>query len=68
MVLARFIPMILVIALSGSLLRQPRTEPGPGTLRTDTPLFVALVVVVVLFLAGLTYVPALALAPLAEAL
>ena len=68
MVLGRFVPMILVIALAGSLIRQPRTEPGPGTLRTDTPLFVALVVVVVLFLAGLTYVPALALAPLAEAL
>ena len=68
MVLARFVPMILVIALAGSLAAQKRKEPGPGTLPTDKPLFVGLLVVVVLFIAGLTYVPALALGPVAEAL
>ncbi len=68
MLFGRFIPMILVIALAGSLATQTRKEPGPGTLATDKPLFVGLLVVVVLFIAGLTYVPALALGPVAEAL
>lgn len=68
MVLARFIPMVLVIALAGSLAAQKRKDPGLGTLPTDKPLFVGLLVVVVLFIAGLTYVPALALGPVAEAL
>ncbi len=68
MLFGRFIPMILVIALAGSLAAQTRKEPGPGTLPTDKPLFVGLLVVVVLFIAGLTYVPALALGPVAEAL
>ena len=68
MLLARFIPMLLVIGLAGALAAQPRKESGPGTLPTDTGLFVGLLVVVVLFIAGLTYVPALALGPVAEAL
>ncbi len=68
MLLARFVPMILVIGLAGALAAQTRKTPGPGTLPTDTPLFVGLLVVVVLFIAGLTYVPALALGPVAEAL
>jgi K+-transporting ATPase ATPase A chain len=68
MLLGRFVPIVLVLALGGALVAQPRKQPGPGTLPTDTPLFVTLLVVVVLFIAGLTYVPALALGPLAEAL
>jgi len=68
MLFARFVPMVLVIALAGVLARQRRKAPGPGTLSTDAPMFVGLLVVVVLFVAGLTYVPALALGPVAEAL
>lgn len=68
MLLGRFLPMVLVIALAGALARQTRKEPGAGTLPTDKPLFVGLLVAVVLFVAGLTYVPALALGPVAEAL
>lgn len=68
MLFARFIPMVLVIALAGALAAQTRRSPGPGTLPTATPLFVGLLVTVVLFIAGLTYVPALALGPVAEAL
>ncbi len=68
MLFGRFIPMIMVLALAGALAAQTRKEPGPGTLPTDKPLFVSLLVIVVLFVAGLTYVPALALGPVAEAL
>ncbi|MDQ1248174.1 MAG: potassium-transporting ATPase potassium-binding subunit, partial [Actinomycetota bacterium] len=68
MLLGRFVPMLLVLALAGTLAAQPVKDPGAGTLRTDTALFVGLLAVVVLFIAGLTYVPALALGPIAEAL
>ncbi|HQR78719.1 MAG TPA: potassium-transporting ATPase subunit KdpA [Actinomycetota bacterium] len=68
MLFGRFVPIVLVLALAGSLAEQTRKPPGPGTLPTDKPLFVGLLVVVVLFVAALTYVPALALGPVAEAL
>ncbi|HEY6554693.1 MAG TPA: potassium-transporting ATPase subunit KdpA, partial [Vicinamibacteria bacterium] len=39
---------------------------GPGTLPTDTPLFVAMLVGVILIVGALTFLPALALGPVAE--
>lgn len=68
MALGRFIPMIFVLALAGSLARQRRTPESEGTLPSYRPLFVVLVVGVALIVAGLTYFPALALGPLAEGL
>ncbi|MDT5087990.1 MAG: potassium-transporting ATPase potassium-binding subunit [Mycobacterium sp.] len=66
MVLARFLPMILVLALAGSLARQGRTPESPGTLPTHRPQFVGLVAAVTVVLCALTFLPALALGPLAE--
>jgi K+-transporting ATPase ATPase A chain len=43
-----------------------RTPPGAGTLPTHGPLFVALLVAVVLIVGALTFIPALALGPIAE--
>jgi K+-transporting ATPase ATPase A chain len=68
MLLGRFVPIIAVLALAGSLGRQPRVEPGPGTLATDRPLFTALVAGTVVLVAAITFFPALALSPLAEGL
>lgn len=68
MVLGRFLPIVLVLGLAGSLARQAPAPPGPGTLPTHTPLFVGLLTSVLLVVTALTYVPALALGPLAEAL
>ncbi|MDP2013603.1 MAG: potassium-transporting ATPase subunit KdpA [Actinomycetota bacterium] len=68
MFLGRFIPICLVLALAGSLASRSRTPASAGTLPTHRPQFVLLVVGVVLIIAGLTYVPALALGPLAEGL
>ena len=68
MVLGRFVPIIAVLALAGSLGRQPRVEPGPGTLATDGPLFTVLVAGTVVLVAAITFFPALALSPLAEGL
>jgi K+-transporting ATPase ATPase A chain len=66
MVVARFLPMILVLALAGSLARQGRTPESPGTLPTHRPQFVGLVAAVTVVLCALTFLPALALGPLAE--
>jgi len=66
MVLARFLPMILVLALAGSLARQGHTPESPGTLPTHRPQFVGLVAAVTVILCALTFLPALALGPLAE--
>jgi K+-transporting ATPase ATPase A chain len=66
MVIARFLPMILVLALAGSLARQGHTPESPGTLPTYRPQFVGLVAAVTVILCALTFLPALALGPLAE--
>jgi K+-transporting ATPase ATPase A chain len=68
MLLGRFVPIIAVLALAGSVGRQPRVEPGPGTLATDRPLFTVLVAGTVVLVAAITFFPALALSPLAEGL
>jgi K+-transporting ATPase ATPase A chain len=66
MVFGRFLPMILVLALAGSLARQGTTPESLGTLPTHKPQFVGLVVGVAIILVALTFLPALALGPLAE--
>jgi potassium-transporting ATPase potassium-binding subunit len=68
MLVGRFLPIVAVLALAGLLARQPRVEPGPGTLATDKPLFSVLVAGTVVLVAAITFLPALALSPLAEGL
>ncbi len=68
MVVGRFLPMVFVLALAGSLARQQPVPATPGTLPTHQPLFVGLLSGVVLIVVGLTYFPALALGPIAEGL
>ncbi|OYO18588.1 potassium-transporting ATPase subunit KdpA [Enemella dayhoffiae] len=68
MLCGRFLPIACVLALAGALARQQRVPVTAGTLPTHGPLFVALTVAIVLIVAGLTFFPALALGPIAEAL
>ncbi|SEG83516.1 K+-transporting ATPase ATPase A chain [Actinacidiphila yanglinensis] len=68
MLLGRFLPMIFVLALAGSLAAQQPVPVTAGTLPTHRPQFVGLLTAVVLIVVGLTYFPALALGPLAEGL
>ncbi|WP_228990281.1 potassium-transporting ATPase subunit KdpA [Streptomyces sp. DH8] len=68
MLLGRFLPMVFVLALAGSLAEQRPVPETAGTLRTDKPLYAGLLVGTVLIVTGLTYFPALALGPLAEGL
>ena len=68
MLLGRLVPIVLVLALAGSFSRQATTPTTAGTLPTHRPLFVGLLVGVALIVTALTYLPALALGPLAEGL
>ncbi|MFH8881610.1 potassium-transporting ATPase subunit KdpA [Streptomyces californicus] len=68
MLLGRFLPMVFVLALAGSLAAQRPVPETAGTLRTDKPLYTGLLVGTILIITGLTYFPALALGPLAEGL
>ncbi|WKG07918.1 potassium-transporting ATPase subunit KdpA [Nocardia sp. PE-7] len=66
MVFGRFLPIIFVLALAGSLASQGTTPASIGTLPTHRPQFVGMVVGVTVILVALTFLPALALGPLAE--
>ncbi|MET7307688.1 potassium-transporting ATPase subunit KdpA [Streptomyces sp. NPDC005571] len=68
MLVGRFLPMVFVLALAGSLAGQQPVPVNAGTLPTHRPQFVGLLTGVILIVVGLTYFPALALGPLAEGL
>lgn len=68
MLISRFWLAIPILALAGSLARKKLVPPGPGTLPTDTPLFVVLLIGVVVMVGALTFLPALALGPIVEEL
>ncbi|MFV8319909.1 potassium-transporting ATPase subunit KdpA [Mycobacterium sp. 23] len=66
MLFGRFLPIVVVLALAGSLARQGTTPESAGTLPTHRPQFVGMVAGVTLILVALTFLPMLALGPLAE--
>lgn len=68
MLLGRFAPMVTALAVGGLLARKTASAPGPGTMRTDTPTFVVLLIGAVVLVALLTFVPALLLGPIAQGL
>ena len=68
MLFARFIPMLLVLAIAGSLAGKKIAPAGPGTMRTDTPTFVVLLIFVIILVGALTFLPALLLGPIVQSL
>ena len=68
MLLGRFVPIVLVLALAGSLAAQDKVPATVGTLPTARPQFVGLLAGVAVIVTALTYFPVLALGPLAEGL
>ena len=66
MLFGRFWVMIPVLAIAGSLASKNTVPPSAGTLPTHTPLFVAVLAAIVVLVGVLTFVPALALGPVAE--
>ncbi len=68
MLLGRFVPILFVLALAGSLAKQNKVPATAGTLPTHKPLFVGLLISVTLVVTALTFFPILTLGPLAEGL
>lgn len=68
MLIGRFVPIVLAVALAGSLAQQKPVPVTAGTLPTNKPLFVGLLVGVAVIVTALTYFPALSLGPFAEGL
>lgn len=66
MLLGRYVSIIALLAVAGFLAAKKPVPEGPGTLRTDTPLFAVVLVGVIMIVGALTFFPALALGPIAE--
>ncbi|MFZ5439710.1 MAG: potassium-transporting ATPase subunit KdpA [Myxococcota bacterium] len=66
MLVGRYWVIVPVLAIAGSLAKKKLVPPSVGTLPTHTPLFVGLLVATIVLVGALTFVPALALGPLAE--
>ncbi len=66
MLVGRMLPMIIVLAIGGSLGRKKIVPATAGTFPTGTPLFAVLLGGVVIVVVGLTYFPVVALGPVVE--
>jgi K+-transporting ATPase ATPase A chain len=66
MIGVRFLPLLAVLAIAGSLVGKRAAPAGAGTFRTDGPTFVVVLVAVILIVALLTFIPALLLGPVVQ--
>ena len=66
MLLARFIPMVAVIFLAGNLANKKTVAVSEGTLSTSNSMFVGLLIGVILIIGALSFLPSLALGPIAD--
>ena len=66
MLLGRFAYVLPVLAMAGSIALKPKLQPTAGTLPTDGPLFVGLLIGVIIIMGGLMYFPAQSLGPIVE--
>jgi potassium-transporting ATPase potassium-binding subunit len=66
MLVVRFVPLLAALALGASVGREKTVPFTAGTLRTDTGLFVGLLIGVIVIIGALTFLPALALGPIVE--
>ena len=66
MFLGRYLPIVIQLAIAGSLMKKNYINESAGTLRTSTVSFAVILVFVVYIFAALTFFPALALGPIAE--
>jgi K+-transporting ATPase ATPase A chain len=68
MVFARFAPILFALAVAGALAGKRVTPAGLGTMRTDNPTFVVLLIGVIILVGALTFFPALLLGPIVQGL
>ena len=68
MMIARYAPILFVLAVAGSLAGKRVSPAGLGTMRTDNPTFVILLIGVIILVGALTFFPALLLGPIVQGL
>ncbi len=66
MLIVRFVPLVAAIFLAGNLSKKKIVPAGEGTLSTSNAMFAGLLIVVILIVGALTFLPALALGPIAD--
>ncbi len=66
MLIVRFVPLVAVIFLAGNLADKKTVAASEGTLPTDDLLFIGLLIAIVLLIGALSFLPALALGPIAD--
>jgi K+-transporting ATPase ATPase A chain len=66
MLMGRFVYVIPLLAVAGSLAQKKRVAPSVGSVPTHSPQFVGLLAGVVLIMGGLAYFPAVSLGPVTE--
>jgi K+-transporting ATPase ATPase A chain len=66
MLIGRFLMIVPMLAIAGSLAAKKTVPPSAGTFPTHSGLFIGLLVGVVVIVGGLTYFPALSLGPIVE--
>jgi potassium-transporting ATPase potassium-binding subunit len=68
MIFARYAPILFALAVAGALVGKRVTPAGLGTMRTDNPTFVVLLIGVIVLVGALTFFPALLLGPIVQGL
>ncbi|HTD08567.1 MAG TPA: potassium-transporting ATPase subunit KdpA [Solirubrobacteraceae bacterium] len=68
MIFARYAPILFALAVAGALAGKRITPAGLGTMRTDNPTFVVLLIGVIILVGALTFFPALLLGPIVQGL
>ncbi|HEY5317282.1 MAG TPA: potassium-transporting ATPase subunit KdpA [Solirubrobacteraceae bacterium] len=68
MLIARYAPILFALAVAGSLAGKRVSPAGLGTMRTDNPTFVVLLIGVIILIGALTFFPALLLGPIVQGL
>ena len=68
MLFARYAPILFALAVAGALAGKRVSPPGLGTMRTDNPTFVVLLIGVIVLVGALTFFPALLLGPIVQGL
>lgn len=66
MLIGRFVVIVPVLAIAGSLVKKKTAPPSAGTFATDSAIFAVLLVGVILVVGALTFIPALSLGPVIE--
>jgi K+-transporting ATPase ATPase A chain len=63
MIIGRYLPIIAMLAIGGSLASEDIMPPGPGTLKTDSPTFTIYLIAFITVVTGLLFLPVLVLGP-----